>query len=83
MRYVELGNDIQGVIVWCTVSGIISIDTYTGNSKWRRSRDESRYPRHSVCIFFPLTKNEDVVSAWVRELNTGITIYHPAFIVRQ
>lgn len=83
MRYVELRNDIQGIIVWCTVSGIISINTYTNTSNWRSSGDESRHLRDAVCIYFPLAKNENVVSAWVRELNDDTNIRCPALIVRQ
>lgn len=83
MRYVELRNDIKGVIVWCTVNGIISIDTYADSSKWRSSGDESRNSRDAVCIYFPLAKNEDVVSAWVRELNNGTNMRYPTLIVRQ
>ena len=83
MRYVKLGNDIQGIIVWCTVNGIISIDTYADSSKCGSSGGENRNLRDAVCIYFPLAKNENVVSAWVRELDTDVSIRYPALIVSQ
>ncbi|PVH95625.1 hypothetical protein DM02DRAFT_659961 [Periconia macrospinosa] len=82
MRYVEIRNDTQGIIVSCAHDGIISISTHARSRKPIFDEEEGVNPNYAVRIYFPLAKNEIILSAWVRELNAGWSICYPAIVVR-
>lgn len=82
MRYVELRDDTQGIIVSYALGGIISISTHARSRQPRLDEEERVNKEDAVRIYFPLAKNEIIVSAWVRVLDNHLNIFHPAIVVR-
>ncbi|EUC46163.1 hypothetical protein COCMIDRAFT_36123 [Bipolaris oryzae ATCC 44560] len=68
MRYVELNDDIQGIIVGCCIDGFASLETYDGSGKPHSSaRAMDKFSTRTTYIRFPLAQGEFITAAWIRE----------------
>ncbi|EMD67359.1 hypothetical protein COCSADRAFT_34185 [Bipolaris sorokiniana ND90Pr] len=68
MRYVELNEDTQGIIVACAIDGFVSLEACGRGSKpYNYARVTHGFSDRTVYTFMPLHKGDFIAAAWIRE----------------
>ncbi|KAL3256257.1 hypothetical protein ABHI18_007708 [Aspergillus niger] len=79
LHYTKLGPQVQGLLVCCTIHGIVGFHDFSGTNKMfdkfieemhqRVGRDDSL--PHVYWIYFPLNDQEQIQGAWLRGWTTA------------
>lgn len=81
MRCLPLQSGLHGIIASCTPDGTYSLHPHSGNCDLPYAEVEDIHCDSLLWMYVPLLATENIIQAWIRELDTKLNLRHEVLIV--